>query len=183
MPRFGSFQSRREAGQPAADHQDVLGHFLLRLVGLGQFRLLDSRHAHAHVIFGHHLRVFLVGRLAPDHLLTNIGPLQDAAVELENVVHDARGTRGDDQLIGTLIGNIVLDELHPFLAAQVRMVAADGGFTILGGHLAELPRYRAPHQCHIRYKYILQPSFPLSLPPDKRLDGLECCGGAVLNGF
>ena len=76
--------------------------------------------------------------MAPDHLLAQVHAIQDGPFEVEHIVHHALRTGGNDQSVYTLVCDVVLDELHAFGAAKVRMILAYGGLAFGCGHLAEL---------------------------------------------
>ncbi|OPZ06787.1 MAG: hypothetical protein BWZ10_02938 [candidate division BRC1 bacterium ADurb.BinA364] len=76
VARPGAFQRGGHASHAAADDEQRLAQFLVFGDGRGNLALLRLDDSHAHGIRGQHLRVFVVGLVAPGDLLAQIGALQ-----------------------------------------------------------------------------------------------------------
>jgi hypothetical protein len=76
--------------------------------------------------------------MTPDTLLAEIYAINYHSLEVENVVHYALGTGGDNGGVYAFVGDIVLDDLRALGAAQVMVALDHGNFTVGFGNLCEL---------------------------------------------
>ena len=113
--------------QPATHYQQPFRHFLFRLEGFQGLHVPDFGNPHPQVILGHHLGIFFPFRLAPDHLLPEVYPIQyHTRPEVKHILHDPGGAGRDHHCINSVITvQIFLDDLHPCLAAKKIVVLAN----------------------------------------------------------
>ena len=83
----GGVEGRRNSGHSPPDHHE--GPVNLLLEGDRDLDLPGLDDTHPEVILGHHLGVFVVRFVTPDHLLPEVHPLGVTSVEGEGVGHEA----------------------------------------------------------------------------------------------
>jgi len=124
----GSLNSR-----DAATHHEESLRGLLRH-GFERFHLLRFDHAHAQVVLGEHLGIFIAGRMAPCHMFPEIHPIEDHP---ESKAKASVFTRGEQAATTTALTpffrQVLPDQFHSFAAAQERVNLADSGFTFTPG--------------------------------------------------
>ncbi len=136
VARLGRFDGRCHPGDAAAHHQHGLVY--LGLERLGDLGLAGPGTAHAQVVLGQHLGVFVVRRMAPDYVLSDIHALEeDGRVVSENVHLDTRRAGGDDYSVDALTRDVGLDQGCTLLAAKEGVGLAHRCLPVFGPHAAE----------------------------------------------
>jgi len=136
VPCAGRLQRRGQARDPAADHQEGLVDGLLGPERLQQLHLLDLRDVHAEVVLRHHLRVLVVRRLAPHHVVHQGQLLDDHALR-EGVLPVTAGRDPGDDDLGQLLLLDGLDhggEIRPLAGVHRR---AEGHLALARDHLGQ----------------------------------------------
>ena len=108
---------RGHSGDATADDHDVFaGFFYMRL---GRFACAQLGAAHANHILGQHLRIFIVGFVAPGHLFAHIGAVdEDLLAELEHFRENAERAGRQTYAVEPFALDIGPDHVHARLGAQ-----------------------------------------------------------------
>ena len=134
---FGRFIGGSHPGQPSPDHQNAPAQ-ILRHKGRRRLRFPGFDQAHAELVFGQHLSVFVVGRVRPDHLFAQIDPFHDRiGAEIENIGHYPRGTSGNYDGIDLRLLDLGTNQGCPFGTAKEGVFPADRGFVLTRCHLRQ----------------------------------------------
>ena len=131
--RCGGPRSRHAADAPTDDHQ-VLAGFLDE--GLRRPDGPEAGYAHADLIFTQHLGVFVVRRMTPGDLFTQVRPVgQHMRREFERRGEDALRTRRYHDAVDPLVLDIRLDRFDTFPAAKDVVRLAESSLRIIVGDL------------------------------------------------
>ena len=120
--------------------------------------------------------------MRPDHLLSQIYPIHNAAVKTENIKIHPAGTGCDNQGIDAFFANVFFKHRNAFLAAQKRMgLGRFASFSTGTLHSASMSRESPiPQPVQIYTPYFL--SMVNLLPPHQGLNRFKGHTGRILVG-
>ncbi len=181
VARRGSGLRGRHAGDAAADHHQILVGLLDQ--GLRRLDGRDPAYAHADVIFGQHLGVFVVRSMGPGHVLAQVHPVgQHLVPEVEQLGEHPLRTRRHHDAVQPLAIDVRLDQLDTFATAEDVVCLAERSLGLAGGdfgQLVEIDRFRdvaafadidADLGIHGSISWHLQ------------YESFQCRAGSILNG-